>query len=65
VVSGSMCHGQKQGDFKSKFKTCALCEFYAKVREEEAERFKPTVLLLRILKKEHASPAIAGWEYRG
>lgn len=60
VIPGSMCNGQKQGDFWNKFTTCAQCEFYIQVKKEEAENFRPTVFLLGILNKgEHELPRSA------
>jgi hypothetical protein len=53
VIPESMCNGQVQGDFQSKFKTCAQCEFYANVKKEEAEKFRPTVFLLQTLNEEY------------
>jgi hypothetical protein len=53
VIPGSMCHGQTQGDFRNKFRTCAVCEFYTEVKKKEAEKFRPTVLLLQILNREY------------
>lgn len=53
VITASMCDGQEQGDFRRKFRTCARCEFYARVKKEEGVNFRPTVSLLQILNKEH------------
>jgi eukaryotic-like serine/threonine-protein kinase len=53
VIPESMCHGQTQGDFRRKFRTCAQCDFYARVKTEEGEKFQPTVLLLHILSEDH------------
>lgn len=53
VIPASMCNGQLHGDFQTKFKTCARCEFYARVKQEEGENFRPTVSLLHILNEEH------------
>jgi hypothetical protein len=39
LVAGTMCKGKVQGTFALKYKDCAICDFYMKVKEEEG--FKP------------------------
>lgn len=51
VIPESMRNGQMQGDFRSKFRACAQCEFYARVKE--GEKIRPTVFLLHILNEEY------------
>lgn len=46
VIAGSMCEGEVQGTFAKKFGTCAKCNFYQKVKEEEKEKYQlPSKLL--------------------
>ena len=46
VVAGTYCGGEVQGSFAKKFQNCEQCEFYAKVRQEEALKFKMSSMLL-------------------
>lgn len=46
VVAGTMCRTEVQGTFAQKYKDCAKCSFYLKVREEEGEELMPTIVLL-------------------
>jgi hypothetical protein len=34
-----MCKGEVQGTFALKYKDCAVCDFYCKVKEEEGIGF--------------------------
>ena len=49
VIVGTMCNGTVQGAFAQKYKSCAQCDFYAHVKEEEGESFIPTVTLLKMI----------------
>jgi len=39
VLTGTMCRGKVEGTFAQKYDTCARCDFYRKVREEEYPQF--------------------------
>jgi hypothetical protein len=51
VVEGTMCDDDVQGTFAGKIDHCFQCDFYAKVRKEEAARFENPGKLLNRLKK--------------
>ena len=38
-VAGTLCGGIVQGSFASKMKTCAVCDFFKQVRQEEVGAF--------------------------
>ncbi len=38
-IAGTMCGGKVQGTFAEKVDSCALCEFYHQVKEEEWNQF--------------------------
>lgn len=40
TIGGTFCDGKVQGSFAEKKITCMTCEFFLKVKEEEAEEFK-------------------------
>ena len=46
VVAGSMCDGTIQGTYADKYKNCAMCDFYMKVKSEESADFRMTSSLL-------------------
>ncbi len=39
VVAGSLCNGEIQGSFAQKYQNCNICDFYMKVKSEEAHDF--------------------------
>jgi hypothetical protein len=49
MVAGTLCGGKAQGTFAQKFDNCIECEFYNRVKEEEASKFQMTVFLLKKL----------------
>lgn len=51
VLAGTMCGGRVQGTFAQKYETCAACEFYKKVRDEENGSYEMSIVLLGRLKK--------------
>lgn len=40
AVSGTLCGGKVQGTFAQKRVSCMTCDFFMKVRDEEAENFE-------------------------
>jgi len=50
VVAGSLCGGQVQGSFASKYASCKECDFYKAVRNEEFPSFKLSATLLAMLR---------------
>ena len=40
VVAGTFCGGKVQGTFPQKYGDCILCDFYEKVKEEEAMKLR-------------------------
>ncbi len=44
VIPGTMCEGMIQGTFIEKFDECVSCEFHKKTKEEEGEKFIPTIV---------------------
>lgn len=44
VVAGTMCDGAPKGTFADKYESCAMCDFFLKVKEEEGEGFAITSL---------------------
>lgn len=50
VVAGTLCKGEIQGSFASKFRECEMCDFYKKVLDEEFPAFKYSNTLLQRLK---------------
>lgn len=51
VVVGTLCGGQVQGTFATKFGNCKNCEFYKSVLSEEAANYKLSTSLLKLLQK--------------
>lgn len=51
VIVGTMCGGEVQGTFEQKMKGCAICDFYALVREEEHIEMERTIILLELVNK--------------
>jgi hypothetical protein len=49
VIAGTLCGGQEQGTFASKYHNCEKCEFYRQVRQEEGSRYELSILLLKRL----------------
>ena len=49
VVSGTMCGGKVQGMFADKMGRCVLCDFYRKVKVEEARDFRITSELIDLM----------------
>ena len=52
VVAGTLCGGQVQGSFASKYANCEQCDFFQLVEKEEGPRFKLSLYLLGKLKEE-------------
>lgn len=52
VVAGTMCEGRVEGTFATKFDTCAMCDFYQRVKREESPAFMLSASLLRLLREE-------------
>lgn len=50
VVAGSLCKGEVQGTFASKYRECANCDFYKLVQREEYPKFVLSATLLARLK---------------
>ena len=50
VVAGTLCGGQVQGSFASKYANCEQCDFFQLVEKEEGPRFKLSLYLLGKLK---------------
>lgn len=40
-VVGTFCEGKPQESFAEKMRDCGMCEFFRKVKAEEADRFEP------------------------
>ena len=49
VIAGTLCGGQEQGTFASKYHNCEKCDFYRQVRLEEGPRYELSILLLKRL----------------
>ncbi len=49
VVSGTLCKGEVQGTFAQKFKSCNICDFYKRVKQEEYPNFLLSPILLKKL----------------
>lgn len=49
VVAGTMCGGQEQGTFATKYHNCEKCDFYRLVRTEEGPRYTLSIVLLKKL----------------
>ncbi len=39
AVAGTLCGGKVQGDYAAKRVSCMSCEFFSKVKSEEAKQF--------------------------
>jgi hypothetical protein len=46
VVAGTLCKGQLQGTFAQKYKNCEICDFYIRVKSEEARQFVLSATLI-------------------
>jgi hypothetical protein len=57
VVAGTMCGGQVQGSFGSKYKNCEQCDFYQSTKLEERGGFQLSIVLLNRLKSGPAAAA--------
>lgn len=51
VIAGTLCKGEVQGTFATKYRSCEKCEFFHRVRSEEGADFKFGVSLLQFLYK--------------
>lgn len=40
-VAGTLCGGEVQGSFASKFSNCAYCEFFGQVLKDEGKGYQP------------------------
>lgn len=49
AIGGTMCGGDIQGSFAAKLSSCLKCDFYMKVRDEEAADFVTSKEVLEIL----------------
>ena len=49
VIAGTLCKGEIQGSFAQKYKSCEICDFYKKVKEEEFPKFMLSALILKKL----------------
>ncbi|MBI5641275.1 MAG: hypothetical protein HZA17_12705 [Nitrospirae bacterium] len=49
ILAGTLCKGEVQGTFAQKYKSCELCDFYKKVKEDEFPHFTLSALLLKKL----------------
>lgn len=38
-IAGTLCAGEVQGTFAKKYRDCAVCDFYNKVKDEEGIEF--------------------------
>ena len=52
VVAGSLCGGQVQGTFASKYENCSKCDFYTSVWNQEGGSFNYSAVLINRLKKD-------------
>jgi hypothetical protein len=46
-----MCGGKVQGTFAQKYGNCVICDFFKQIKEEEAEHFTLSSVLLEQLKE--------------
>jgi hypothetical protein len=46
-----MCEGRVEGTFATKFDTCAMCDFYQRVKREESPAFMLSASLLSRLRE--------------
>ena len=49
AVGGTLCGGEVQGSFAAKLGNCLNCDFYSRVRSEEAGKFVTSKEILKIL----------------
>jgi len=49
VVGGTMCDGKLQETFPKKYESCMECDFYKKVKDEEASHFQLSASLYLLL----------------
>jgi len=49
AIAGTLCKGKTQGTYAQKLGDCLRCEFYASVRQEQAEAFVTSKIILEIL----------------
>ena len=52
AVGGTLCGGEVQGTYAAKLGNCLKCDFYARVRIEEAGKFVTSKTMLEILYRE-------------
>ncbi len=45
IVGGTFCDDAEQGTFPKKYFSCVECDFYKRVKEEEASGFQPSASL--------------------
>lgn len=50
VIAGTFCHGEVQGTFVAKVKTCINCDFYQTVCEQEDFQLMSAKMILEKLK---------------
>ncbi|MHC4663627.1 MAG: two-CW domain-containing protein [Planctomycetota bacterium] len=51
AIAGTLCFGKVRGIFARKIANCLACEFYMKVKLEEAENFVMTSNILKLLRQ--------------
>jgi hypothetical protein len=49
VVGGTLCNGSVQETFVGKYDSCVECDFYKKVKSEEASEFRLSASLFMML----------------
>ena len=47
VVAGTLCGGQEQGTFATKYRNCEKCDFYQMVKKEEGPGFTLSIVLIK------------------
>ena len=50
VIAGTMCGGKVQGTFAQKYGNCVICDFFKQIKEDEAEHFNLSSVLLEKIK---------------
>jgi hypothetical protein len=51
IVVGTLCHGEVQGTFAQKYKSCEICDFYKLVKKEEFPHFVLSAVLFKKLNR--------------
>ena len=51
VVSNTLCKGDKQRDYATKFLECSICDFYKTVKQEEFPKFLLSAELIRKIQR--------------